>query len=161
MHQKRNKWRTHRAAAKQSISHPAIWTVTQQVISSTSRPVTSNISRPVTSSTIRPATLNTRVPVTAGTNVPLTPNTSPSTSCRTKKMNVSSLQRWVHTNRIIHVKCIRSDWNVSQHPSKTFRTDFFSLRITGMIPVQTRPAGTSFLWRMAVHTHQPWAVELS
>lgn len=138
MHQKKNLWQTHQAAVKQNISHPLIWTVTQRASLNTSRPPTSNTSQPVM--------LNTAVPVTAGTSVPLTPNTSPSTSYRTRKMNASLPQRWVHKNQMKHPENTQINRN-----SKHWLCPFSFL--------QCRYDASQD--QVVIHAHQPWAVELS
>ena len=92
-----------------STDQPVTSSTHQPVTSSTHLPVMSNTSQPLMSSTLQavtscthqPVMLNTTVPVTAGTSVTLTPNTSLFTSCRTRRMNVSSLQRWGHRNIFI------------------------------------------------------------
>lgn len=134
MHQERNKYKSHQAAAKRNIRHPGIWTVKQQVILNTSQAVTSNTSQTVMSNISQRVMLNITVPLTADTNVPLTPYTSPSTSCRTKKMNVSSQQRWAKD--YIQDYFIVPSLSTIIEIRSTLTYVFSSA--TGMIPVQTR-----------------------
>lgn len=81
------------AAVKQNI-HPVICSVAREAAtSSSSLRVRSRTSLPVTPKTSQPVTLTPTAPVTASTSVPLTQSTSLSTSCRTRKTNVSLQQR--------------------------------------------------------------------